>query len=182
MDRDEYLTTLAAVLDAHTDAAAAKLSAILDALPAEATELCIDVFPDQDGEGTFDVWVRLEGPDYFTLNKQIDDEAANELRLQDELRREQEKNRQLLQRDGCPAICSAITRDPFPAALYPLMGGPAVRWALPPSPPVPVVRGMKRSSPWISISAIIKNALSGEISWWARSSWAIRRSTGSLGK
>ncbi|BCN83670.1 DUF6389 family protein [Prescottella equi] len=72
MDRDEYLTTLAAVLDAHTDAAAAKLSAILDALPAEATELCIDVFPDQDGEGTFDVWVRLEGPDYFTLNKHID--------------------------------------------------------------------------------------------------------------
>ncbi|MFC9516865.1 DUF6389 family protein [Nocardiaceae bacterium NPDC056970] len=72
MDRDEYLSTLAAVLDRHTDAAAAKLTAILDALPAEATELCIDVFPDQDGEGTFDIWVRLEGPDYFALNKPID--------------------------------------------------------------------------------------------------------------
>lgn len=72
MDRDEYLSTLAAVLGRHTDAAAGKISSILDALPAEATELCIDVFPDQDGEGTFDVWVRLEGPDYFALNKPID--------------------------------------------------------------------------------------------------------------
>ncbi|CAM3073190.1 DUF6389 domain-containing protein [Prescottella defluvii] len=72
VDRDEYLTTLAAVLNDHTDAAAAELTAILDALPAETTELCIDVFPDQDGEGTFDVLVRLEGPDHFALNKTID--------------------------------------------------------------------------------------------------------------
>ncbi|QCQ90976.1 DUF6389 family protein [Rhodococcus sp. SGAir0479] len=72
MNRDEYLSALAAVLDRYTDAAAGKLSAIVDALPAAATELCIDVFPDQDGEGTFDVWVRLEGPDYFAINKPID--------------------------------------------------------------------------------------------------------------
>lgn len=72
VDRDEYLSTLTAVLNRHSDTAAAKLSAILEAVPEGATELCIDVFPDQDGEGTFDVWVRLEGPDYFALNNPID--------------------------------------------------------------------------------------------------------------
>lgn len=72
MDRTDYLSTLAAVLNRHSDVAADKLSAILEALPPEATELCIDVFPDQDGEGTFDVWARLDGPDHYVLNTPID--------------------------------------------------------------------------------------------------------------
>ncbi|MFM1729278.1 DUF6389 family protein [Prescottella soli] len=73
MQRAEYISELGTVLDRHTDAAAEKITAILAACPAEATELCFDVFPDQDGEGTFDVWARLDGPDHFALNKPIAD-------------------------------------------------------------------------------------------------------------
>ncbi|WP_430332370.1 DUF6389 family protein [Rhodococcus sp. ACT016] len=73
MDRAEYLSELEAVLGRYTATAAEKISAILAACPAEATELCFDVFPDQDGEGTFDVWARLEGPDSFVLNKAVDE-------------------------------------------------------------------------------------------------------------
>ncbi|WFR71340.1 DUF6389 family protein [Prescottella defluvii] len=73
MQRAEYISELGTVLGRHSEAAAEKISAILAACPAEATELCFDVFPDQDGEGTFDVWARLDGPDHFALNKAIDD-------------------------------------------------------------------------------------------------------------
>ncbi len=40
--------------------------------PPAATELVIDVFPDQDGEGTFDVWARFDGPDSIALNAPVD--------------------------------------------------------------------------------------------------------------
>ncbi|MCL2534367.1 MAG: DUF6389 family protein [Nocardiaceae bacterium] len=72
MDRTEYLSVLQTVLDRHTARASEKISAILDGCPPEASALCFDVFPDQDGEGTFDIWARLEGPDSFALNKPID--------------------------------------------------------------------------------------------------------------
>ncbi len=72
MQRSEYVSELETVLGRHTDGAAEKISAILDACPAEATALGFDVFPDQDGEGTFDIWARLDGPDHFALNKPID--------------------------------------------------------------------------------------------------------------
>ncbi|RVW08907.1 hypothetical protein EGT67_15515 [Prescottella agglutinans] len=73
MQRAEYISELGTVLDRHSNAAAEKISAILDNCPAEATALAFDVFPDQDGEGTFDVWARLDGPDHFALNKPVDD-------------------------------------------------------------------------------------------------------------
>lgn len=72
MDRTEYLTELDAVLGRYTDAAAEKISAIQGACPQEATTLCFDIFPDQDGAGTFDVWARLDGPDSFLLNRPVD--------------------------------------------------------------------------------------------------------------
>lgn len=51
VQRSEYISELETVLSRHTDVAAEKISAILDACPAEATALGFDVFPDQDGEG-----------------------------------------------------------------------------------------------------------------------------------
>lgn len=67
-----YRASLRAVLDGRSDAVRAKLRDILAALPAEAVEVGIDVFPDQDGEGTFDVWLRLEGPDVYVLNRAVE--------------------------------------------------------------------------------------------------------------
>ncbi|MGF7120834.1 MULTISPECIES: DUF6389 family protein [unclassified Rhodococcus (in: high G+C Gram-positive bacteria)] len=73
MNRTEYLSELATVLGRYTETAAQRISEILDACPTEATALWFDVFPDQDGEGTFDVWARFDGPDAFVLNRPIDD-------------------------------------------------------------------------------------------------------------
>ncbi len=74
MDEQTYRRRLREVLDPHTDAAATRLGAIATAirdLPVRG--VVVDVFCDQDGEGTFDVWARLDGPDLFALNRAVDD-------------------------------------------------------------------------------------------------------------
>lgn len=68
----EYRTALRSELDTHTEAARTKLGQVLDAMPTAAREVGIDIFPDQDGEGTFDVWLRLDGPDLFALNRAVE--------------------------------------------------------------------------------------------------------------
>ncbi|KFU77717.1 hypothetical protein SAMN04489729_0895 [Amycolatopsis lurida] len=73
MDQDEYRRRLRDVLGAHSEDVATRLRAIVEAIGENVESLQIEVFPDQDGEGTFDVWARFEGPDSYVLNKPIDD-------------------------------------------------------------------------------------------------------------
>ncbi len=48
-----------------------RLRAVVDALPDRAEEIVVTVFPDQDGEGTLDVVVSLDGPDAAVLDRAI---------------------------------------------------------------------------------------------------------------
>ncbi|MFD6067632.1 DUF6389 family protein [Amycolatopsis lurida] len=73
MDQDEYRHRLRRVLDTRSDDVATRLRVIVEAIGDTVERLEIEVFPDQDGEGTFDVWARFEGPDSYVLNKPIDD-------------------------------------------------------------------------------------------------------------
>lgn len=77
MDRDAYPRALAEILDAHTAAVTTRLRRIAEVAAgpdgARVRGIVVDIFPDQDGEGTFDVWARFEGPDSFVLNRPIDD-------------------------------------------------------------------------------------------------------------
>ncbi|MEV7548294.1 DUF6389 family protein, partial [Amycolatopsis sp. NPDC089917] len=73
MDQNDYRRRLRRVLDAHSDEVTARLRAIVNAIGSTVESVRIEVFPDQDGEGTFDVWARFEGPDSFVLNKPIDE-------------------------------------------------------------------------------------------------------------
>lgn len=77
MERDDYLRALRSTLDTHTAAVSERLRRIAEVAAgpdgARVTGVVIDVFPDQDGEGAFDVMARFEGPDSYVLNRPIDD-------------------------------------------------------------------------------------------------------------
>ncbi|UMP04792.1 DUF6389 family protein [Amycolatopsis sp. EV170708-02-1] len=73
MDQDEYRRRLRRVLDAHSDDVATRLRVIVEAIGDTVESVQIEVFPDQDGEGTFDIWARFDGPDSYVLNKPIDE-------------------------------------------------------------------------------------------------------------
>ncbi|MCH8045674.1 MAG: hypothetical protein IID44_18340 [Planctomycetes bacterium] len=75
MDELEYRTILSQVLSAHLEPAVRQLTGVLRNLPAKTRGIDIEVFPDQDGEGTFSVRVGLDGPDLYVLNKAIDEWA-----------------------------------------------------------------------------------------------------------
>lgn len=68
----EYISALRTELDARSDEVRTKMRHVLDAMPEAAREVGVDVFPDPDSEGTFDVWLRLDGPDVWALNKAVD--------------------------------------------------------------------------------------------------------------
>lgn len=77
MDLAAYAAALRGVLATRTDDVTARLRRMAEVAAgpdgARVRGIVVDVFPDQDGEGTFDVWARFEGPDLFALNKPIDD-------------------------------------------------------------------------------------------------------------
>ncbi|EMD25720.1 DUF6389 family protein [Amycolatopsis azurea] len=73
MDHAEYRRRLRRVLDAHSEDVTARLRAIVELIGDTVESVQIEVFPDEDGEGTFDVWARFDGPDSFVLNKPIDE-------------------------------------------------------------------------------------------------------------
>lgn len=72
-DVDEYKRVLLAVLRADTDAALSKLQKINGCLPEKTRAIRIMVHLPQDAEGMFSVWLHLDGPDLFVLNKAISD-------------------------------------------------------------------------------------------------------------
>lgn len=74
MHTAEYCDALRAVLDADSPSVSAALSTIHRAANARVDGVLLDVFLDQDAEGTFSVWARFEGEDAFALDRQLGDE------------------------------------------------------------------------------------------------------------
>lgn len=74
MEPTEYRDKLRSVLDTASGVVSDRLAAIHNAATPRTEGIVIDVSLDQDGEGTFGVWARYEGPDAFSLNQQIGDE------------------------------------------------------------------------------------------------------------
>jgi len=71
MDESQYRTELKSVLAAETDRARERLRSVLAAIPAAAQELEFEIFPDQDGEGTFSVSAGVVARDLYVLNKAL---------------------------------------------------------------------------------------------------------------
>ena len=71
MDAATHARLVRAHLDAATPEGVRRLRAVVAALPDRAEEIVVTVFPDQDGEGTFDVVVSLDGPDAAVLDRAI---------------------------------------------------------------------------------------------------------------
>ncbi|MFH6688568.1 DUF6389 family protein [Cellulosimicrobium funkei] len=71
MDAATHARLVRAHLDAAAPEAVRRLRAVVDALPDRAEEIVVTVLPDQDGEGTFDVVVSLDGPDAAVLDRAI---------------------------------------------------------------------------------------------------------------
>jgi len=72
MELVRYRERWRAILDEHSAGAVEKLTAILASAPATAIELIVETSYDEDGQGSFAVWARLEGPDSYVLNRPID--------------------------------------------------------------------------------------------------------------
>lgn len=71
MNQQDYAQAVHAVLDRHTDQAAAQLRRALEALPDRTRGVTLDILVDQGGEGFLTVRVGLEGPDLYVLNQAI---------------------------------------------------------------------------------------------------------------
>ncbi|WP_145501775.1 DUF6389 family protein [Streptomyces sp. CFMR 7] len=69
-----YRAELRRVLDMASTTVARRLEAVRDAATARTDGVVVDVFPDQDGEGTFAVWARFEGADSFELDRRLGEE------------------------------------------------------------------------------------------------------------
>lgn len=76
MQEQEYQVELSRVLHQQSEAATIRIRALISELPAKAKSLTFEVFPDQDGEGTFAIQGVLDGPDLYVLNKAIRDRAG----------------------------------------------------------------------------------------------------------
>ena len=76
MREAEYRTLLVTELSSHTETAASRVGQVLQNLPPKARSLTFEIFPDQDGEGTFSVNAVLDGPDLYVLNKAIRDRKS----------------------------------------------------------------------------------------------------------
>lgn len=74
MEATEYRDALRAVLDTASPVVAARFETIRNTASARIDGVIIEVFVDQDAHGTFDVWARFDGPDAFTLDRQLGDE------------------------------------------------------------------------------------------------------------
>ena len=75
MEEKEYRIELRKVLDENSSYALRNLNATIQSLPEKTKSIEIMIFPDQDGEGTFEVRVSLSGPDLYVLNKAINASA-----------------------------------------------------------------------------------------------------------
>lgn len=75
MTEDEFIAKLSAALQNHAGTARAQIPRLLMSLPKRATQLDLQVFPAQDGDGFFTILASVDGPDLYVINKAIDAHA-----------------------------------------------------------------------------------------------------------
>ena len=75
MNELEYKTELMQILNEHSESVILKLNKVLNIIPKNAQSIELQIFPDQDGEGTFGVQFSLLGKDLYVLNKSIKEYA-----------------------------------------------------------------------------------------------------------
>ncbi|MBK3561775.1 hypothetical protein JHN55_35640 [Streptomyces sp. MBT56] len=73
-DIASYRSELRRVLEVASPSVVRRLEAVRDAATVRTDGVTIDVFPDQEGDGTFAVWARFRGADSFALDRLIGDE------------------------------------------------------------------------------------------------------------
>ena len=67
---------LSSELAKHSGSMASSLKDLFANIPENTREIHIEVFASQDGDGMFSVYVSLEGPDLYVLNKSIERYAS----------------------------------------------------------------------------------------------------------
>jgi len=75
MEKEEYITQVALVLDSKSKEIKEKFEDALGCVPEKAKSIAVYVFTDQDGEGFLDIRISLDGPDLYILNKEIKEKA-----------------------------------------------------------------------------------------------------------
>jgi hypothetical protein len=73
MTQLEFITELRSVLDRHADSVRNALRRLVTRVPGNARALHLMVFTNQEGDGQFDVFGSIDGPDHYFINKQIAD-------------------------------------------------------------------------------------------------------------
>lgn len=73
MNQQEFINALELELAKHSESVIEKWKKVLSILPSETRAVSVIISPNQDGDGVFDVFVSLDGPDLYVLNKKIRD-------------------------------------------------------------------------------------------------------------
>jgi len=71
MNSQEFSEALKVELEKHSDSVIEKWKRVLSSLPEETKALSVIISPTQDGDGIFHIFVSLDGPDLYVLNKKI---------------------------------------------------------------------------------------------------------------
>lgn len=73
MNAQEFTNALEAELEKHSASVIEKWKKVFSILPDETKAVSVIISPTQDGDGIFDIYVSLDGPDLYVLNKKISD-------------------------------------------------------------------------------------------------------------
>jgi hypothetical protein len=73
MDKQEFINALVQELEKHSICVIEKWEMVLSILPSQTKAVSVIISPTQDGDGIFNIFVSLDGPDLYILNKQIHD-------------------------------------------------------------------------------------------------------------
>ena len=72
MTEKEYIVELNKALLVQRNIVLANLNTVLLNIPELTKKISLDIFLPQDVDGSFSVYVSLDGPDLFVLNKKIE--------------------------------------------------------------------------------------------------------------
>jgi len=73
MKSGEFVKALESGLEKHSADVVGKWKKVISILPEETRAVSVIISPNQDGDGIFDIFVSLDGPDLYVLNKKIRD-------------------------------------------------------------------------------------------------------------
>lgn len=76
MTKKEYVDDVTRVLSRWSEDTKKKIEFLAERIPANARKAEITIFLDQDGEGSLNISMALEGPDLYVLNKAIQEHAV----------------------------------------------------------------------------------------------------------